>query len=99
MDPWIHGSAAGAAARAAAGAAGDGINFASKINGHALAFQHVVLLCWLSVCHADSWRVFLCTPPPAPPDFNVVASSVHPLAKLILRKGWRGAKHQRRKQH
>ena len=66
---------------------GDGINFASTIKGHELVFQHVVLLCWLSVCHVDCWRIFICTLPPPPSDFNVVASSVHPLAKFILRKG------------
>ena len=47
-------------------AAGDGINFASKINGHELVFQHVVLLCWLSVYCVGSWRVFLWTLPPPP---------------------------------
>ena len=45
---------------------GDGINFASKIKGHELVFQHVVLLCWLSVYHANHWQVFICTLPPHP---------------------------------
>ena len=45
---------------------GDGINFASKINGHPLAFQHIVVLCWSSICNAHSWPVFLYTLPPPP---------------------------------
>lgn len=45
---------------------GDGINFASKINGHLLAFQHIVVLCWSSICNAHSWPVFLYTLPLPP---------------------------------
>ena len=45
---------------------GDGVNFASKINGHVLAFQHIVVLCLSSICNADSWPVFLYTLPPPP---------------------------------
>ena len=45
---------------------GDGINFASKIKGHVLAFKHTVVLCWSSICNADSWSLFLYTLPPPP---------------------------------
>ena len=45
---------------------GDGINFASKISGHVLVFQPVVLLCWSTICNVDPWLGFLYTVPPHP---------------------------------
>ena len=45
---------------------GDGINFASKINGHVIALRNVVLLCWSSMCNVDSWLVFLSSLAPHP---------------------------------
>ena len=47
-------------------ASGDGINFASKISGHVLVFQLVMLLCWSTFCNLDPWLDFLYTVPPHP---------------------------------
>ena len=45
---------------------GDGINFASKMKGHVLAFWHTVVVCWSSICNAGSWPLFLYALPPPP---------------------------------